>query len=780
LILSIVGASVILLVTEWIPMEVTALLVLGALAITGLISPTEALSGFSNPAVVTVWAVFILSGGLTRTGIGDLIGHRLLKLAGNRESVLIAVIMIGAGVLSAFMNNVAVAALMLPVVMDIARRTNRAPSGLLMPLAYGTLLGGLTTQIGTPPNILVSVALTENGLPSFSLFDFTPIGALIMLAGVLFMVLIGRRMLPARDMVEASQAAGGVDLDRQYHLQQYIFSARVPADSALAGRSLAQSRLGSALGFNVIAITGRGRNLLAPGPGDVLQPEDRLIIEGNIERLREIDHWRRLLSGTERIDTQKAFAADIQLAEAVVGVGAALEGRTLSEVGFRQQHDAMVLALRRDDTILRSNLQDLELRSGDTLLLQGAEAQIEKLSGAGDFSGFRRLTKSEAVTAYRLHARLLSTRVPEGSELVGKTLKDLRLGDALGLRILTVLKPDGSGRLPDPQEPLSAGETLLLEGRAEDLEVLSGYEELDIDTRVRPDMRQFVSEEVGMVEAVLTPRAAAIGKTLRQLHFRDKFGLSVLAVWRRGRVLNTNLRDLALDFGDALLLYGPVARMRVLGREADFVVLTAAAQEAPRTEKAWVATAVMSVTLIPVLFGWVPIYIAAVVGAAVMVLSRCLTMEEAYRSIEWKAVFLIAGMFPLGTALDSTGAAKYIAEAVVGQVGAYGPTAVLVGLLLLTFLATCFIPTAALVVLMAPIVLNTCSQMDLAPRAFMMAVAMAASASFMTPISHPANILVMGPGGYRFKDYIKVGGLLTLVVLAVLVFLLPLLWPLHP
>jgi di/tricarboxylate transporter len=282
------------------------------------------------------------------------------------------------------------------------------------------------------------------------------------------------------------------------------------------------------------------------------------------------------------------------------------------------------------------------------------------------------------------------------------------------------------------------------------------------------------------MEAVLTPRAAAIGKTLRQLHFREKFGLSVLAVWRRGKVLDANLRDLALDFGDALLLYGPLSKMKVLGREADFVVLTASAQEAARTEKAWVAAAIMAATLVPVLFGWIPIYIAAVVGAAVMVLSRCLTMEEAYRNIEWKAVFLIAGMFPLGTALDRSGAARFIAEAVVGQVGAYGPVAVLVGLLLLTFLATCFIPTAALVVLMAPIVLNTCNQMGLAPHAFMMAVAMAASASFMTPISHPANILVMGPGGYRFADYVKIGGLLTLVVLAVLVFILPLLWPLQP
>jgi di/tricarboxylate transporter len=153
-------------------------------------------------------------------------------------------------------------------------------------------------------------------------------------------------------------------------------------------------------------------------------------------------------------------------------------------------------------------------------------------------------------------------------------------------------------------------------------------------------------------------------------------------------------------------------------------------------------------------------------------------MEEAYRHIEWKAVFLIAGMLPLGTALDQTGAARFIAEGVVSLVGPFGPKAVMLGLVALTFLATCFVPTAALVVLMAPIVLNTSMDMGLSPYAFMMAIAMAASASFMTPISHPANILVMGPGGYRFWDYFKVGGLLTLVVLVIIVVVLPLFWPL--
>ena len=209
-------------------------------------------------------------------------------------------------------------------------------------------------------------------------------------------------------------------------------------------------------------------------------------------------------------------------------------------------------------------------------------------------------------------------------------------------------------------------------------------------------------------------------------------------------------------------------------------MLTESAQEELRLEKMKLSTVIMAGVLLPAILGWVPIYIAAVVGAALMVLTGCLTMEEAYRQIEWKAVFLIAGMLPLGTALDQTGAARLIAENVVALVGPYGPHAVMLGLVALTFVATCFVPTAALVVLMGPIALSTAANMGLSPYAFLMAIAMAASASFMTPISHPANILVMGPGGYRFSDYLKIGGLLTLVIMAIIIVVLPLFWPLNP
>jgi di/tricarboxylate transporter len=279
---------------------------------------------------------------------------------------------------------------------------------------------------------------------------------------------------------------------------------------------------------------------------------------------------------------------------------------------------------------------------------------------------------------------------------------------------------------------------------------------------------------------MLSPHSVLSGMTLGQINFRDKYGLTALAIWRQGRAIRSDLRDISLQFGDALLVYGPWKKLTVLGQEADFLVLTETAQEAPLEEKAKVAMTIMSGVLLPVMMGWIPIYIAVVIGAACMVLTRCLTMEEAYRYIEWKAVFLIAGMLPLGTALEKTGAARLLAEGVVGALGPFGPYAVLFGLLTITFAATSIIPTAALVVLMVPIALETAAELGISPHALMMGIAMAASSSFTSPISHPANILVMGPGGYRFVDYVKVGLPLTLLVLLVLMVVLPVFWPLNP
>ena len=781
LVLSILAVSIIFLVTEWIPMEVTALLVLGIVALTGLVTPVESLSGFSNPAVVTIWAVFILSGGLTRTGVANIIGNFVMKVAGNREITMIVVIMTTSGVMSAVMNNVAVAALMLPVVMDIARHKGTPPSRFLMPLAYGTLLGGLTTQIGTPPNILVTDFLRESGFKPFTFFDFTPIGLAVMFFGILFMALIGRHLLPKRDVARESSVKRKVDWKSQYDIHERIFRVTVPHGSVLINKTLGQIRMGSILGWNVIGITRGNRSIIAPGPNDTLYEGDSLTIEGRIENLNELKNWRKMKIEEGKFDLKNFFPDDIQFGEVSIPQNSPFVGNTINSMDFRNRFQANVLAIRRDGQIRRVGLQDQRLSVGDILLVAASENYLLKFEKTAGLDWLNQVAVTELASVYRLHEQMMIMQVPEDSVLVGKSLKESRLADALGTHVLGILRDKDSVFMPEPGEILQARDRLVVEGRLVDFEMLQGFEDLVVDQEEKTsDISSLVSEDTGLMEAILAPGTTLEGKTLRQLNFREKYGLNVLALWRAGRAYRSNLRDMEIRFGDALLLLGPRNRLQMLGSEPDFIVLTQTVQEKLRREKMKISMLIMFAVLFPVFMGWVPIYIAGVVGAAFMVLTGCLTMEEAYRQIEWKAVFLIAGMLPLGTALDKTGAAGWIAENVVAMVGPYGPDAVMFGLISLTFLATCFVPTAALVVLMAPIALNTSVNMGLSPYGLLMAISMAASASFTTPIAHPANILVMGPGGYKFLDYVKVGGLLTIVTLVVLMLIMPVFWPLHP
>lgn len=776
--LFILAMAIMFFVTEWIPMEVVALLALGTVAITGLVSPTEALSGFSSPAVVTVWAVFILSGGLTRTGVANIIGRNILRLAGRREFLIVTVVMLSAGIMSAFMNNVAVAALMLPVVMDISRQTGHPASRFLMPLAYGSLLGGLTTLIGTPPNILISEALRDNGLTPFKFFDYTPVGVAVMVAGIAFMVLIGRHFLPSRDVTRESSTTGQLSLRDRYELRERMFLMRIPANSVLVGKKLRESRLGSALGLHVMGIIRNSRTEVAPEPSTILFSGDRLIVEGRPDQMDELSHWRKLEVEQRSAQLEKLFSLNTAVAEVRLSAGSNLIGKTLNEAGFHDRFGVNILVIRRGDTLRRSDLQDEHLEADDTLLLQGIGDRLESIEKVDDFKSFRLVSVDDLEKVYRLHERLLIVRILEGSTLVGKSLQESRLGDALGMRVLSFFRADETMVMPEAGELLSVGDRLMMLGKLDDLFILQGLEQLEIEQEVLPDIDELESARVGLVEGMLSPRTTLAGKTLRQIHFREKYGLSVVAIWRAGKILRSNIRDIALRFGDALLLYGRRDKLALLGLEPDFLVLTESAQETPHFGKAKVSILIMLAVLLPVITGLVPIFISAVIGAAFMVLFGCLTMEEAYRDIEWKAVFLIAGMLPLGNALDQTGAAKFLAEGVVSMIGPFGPKAVLCGLIVLTFIATCFIPTAALVVIMAPIAISTSVNMGMSQYALMMAVAMAASASFMTPISHPANILVMGPGGYRFIDYLKIGLPLSLVVLLVLIFVLPYFWPL--
>jgi di/tricarboxylate transporter len=771
-ILAILGAAILLFVTERVRMDIVAVLVLVTLAVTGLVTPAEALSGFSNPAVVTVWAVLVLSAGLTRTGLAGLVGRQVLRLAGQSEVRLILVIMLAAAALSSIMNNVGVAALMLPVVVDIARSTGRPPSQLLMPLASATLLGGMLSLIGTPVNILISEVLREYGLRPFAMFDFAPTGLAVTLAGIGFMVLAGRHLLPMREIKRMPQGEP-VDLAEFFGLRERLYALRLPAGSLLAGKTLLQSRLGAVLGLNVVGILREGIVRLAPPPDAVLHAGDRLLVEGRLDQLTEFRNDRQIVIEEGLLDVEKLLSTEMGFAEVRFAASSLLPGQTLDQVGFRRRFGVVVLAIRRGGGVLRTQLEQRPLQRDDVLLIEGLHATLDALEAEPDFT----VNRIETAAEYRLEERLMLARVPSGSSLAGKTLVEGRLGDAYGLGVMGIVREGTTHLLPDAAERLAAGDLLLLKGRREDMQTIEGLQSLEVEKQVITDLGALESEHVGLIEAVLSPRTTLAGQTLRQIHFREKYGLSVLAVWRAGRAYRSGLRDMALQFGDALLLYGPRDRAQMLGTEPDFLVLTEAAQEAPRREKAWLALLIMAGVLVPVIAGWLPIAIAAVMGMVLMVLAGCLTMEEAYRAIEWKAVFLIAGMLPLGIALERSGAAHWVAGGLVAAAGGWGTVAVMAGLGLIAVLASQAMPNPAVAVLLAPIAISTAADLGASPYPLLMMVAVAASAAFLSPVGHPSNLLIMGPGGYRFTDYIRVGLPLTILALAVALLVIPLIWP---
>jgi di/tricarboxylate transporter len=779
LVLAILTISLILFVSEIIRMDLVALLVLGALAVSGLVDSKEAFAGFSNSAVITVWAMFILSEGLTRTGIANIIGNQVMRIAGRREISMIIVIMVTAAVLSAFMNNIGVAALMLPVVVSVARRTRIPASRLLMPLAYATLLGGLMTQIGTPPNLLISEAMTQNGYEAFGLFDFTPVGSAVMISGVLFVALIGRFLLP-KTAAARGRHRSQRSLRAHYKLQEQTFMMRVPRDSILIGKTLAESRIGISTGLIILALVRYGRSENLPSRQTVLRGGDSLLVQGRLDQFRELQRWSDLVIEREAPVLKSMVASKVVYAEVCVTEGSPLVSELIRRASFRTQFNVAVVGIQRGDRYRLTNLAYVPMRAGDRLLVQGELDDISNLDRFADFSEVELLKEERLKEKYQVDERMFVVRLPKYSDLADATLEKSRLTDVFDFRVLGIFRDGKLIVMPRSDEVLCGGDLLLIEGQPEDLDVLRGLQELEIETRVASHMGAFESERLTLMDATLDPRSALAGRTVGELNFRERYGIELAGIWREGAPIGSDIADARLQIGDALLMLGPRDRLQLIGKESDFLVLTPLGQAPPDTRRAPLAAAIMLGVVFSVMAGYAPIAIAAVVGSSIMVLTRCLNMEQAYRAIDWRAIFLIAGMLPLGTAMADTGAATYLASLVMDLLGSAGPWPVIMGLYLLTAMATMIIPTAALVVLMSPIVLSAMAEMEFQPETAMMAIAVAASASFTSPISHPANILVMGPGGYRFVDYLKVGVPLTILIFIVAMLLLPVFWPLTP
>jgi len=587
--LGIIVVALFIFATEKLRVDVVALLVLITVGLTGLVGTKEVFSGFSNSAVITVWAVYIVSGGLFNTGVADYMGRFILYLSGTSEIRLIAIIMIVCGSMSAFMNNVGATAMLLPAVVSISWQTKIPVSKLLIPLSFSSLLGGGITLIGTPANILATNIVTDRGLPTFGFFDFAPVGIAVFAAGILYMVFVGRHLLPVRQPP--------IDKKITNQLRSYLFEARVLVNGKLAGLSLLDSRLGADYDLTVVGIVRDKKTKKVLHRNTVIQPDDILLLEGSVDKL-------------------------------------------------------------------------------------------------------------------------------------------MSAKDALGLE-------------------------LIAEEQTE-LEVMDTGQDDDI------------------LEATLAPRSSMVGRSLQSLQFRDRFGFTVLAVQREGEMITKRLRSIKLQFGDNLLLQGPRDRIPSLHQGNDFLVLEAINIPKNVKHKMPIAIGILVSVIGLVVFARLDISLAMVMGAVAMVLTGCLSIEEAHESIDWRTVFLVAGMLPLGVAMESTGAARYIADLMLGAIGGWGPLAALAGVYLLAAIITQPMSNAAAMVLVVPIAIDTATSLEANHLAFVLAVVVGGVTSFLTPVGHKANVLVFGPGGYKFFDYARVGGLLTVVLFVVTMLVLPIFFPLFP
>ncbi len=593
---TILGAAILMLLSDRIRPDLVALLVMLSLGLTRVLTVQDTFSGFSRSAVITILAIFILAEGLQRSGVTDRLGTWLLHLTKGSEIQLVLSVTLTGAILSLFMNNIAAAAVLLPAVMDASRKLKISPARLLIPLAFGTILGGMATLF-TTTNILASSLLHDQGLTGFGVLDFLPMGIPIVLVGVAFLAFFGRRLLSSRFPIEdrLDTQPMEIDLAEVYRLKDRLIRARVPTGSSLTGKYLRESGLRETYKLNLIALERNGQGLLAPTSETMIQPGDQLILSGRAEEI---------------------------------------------------------------------NQQFLQ-------------------------------------------------------------------------SVITII-----------QEPATSDTTL-------------------------------ETSTMSLIEAVLAPRSNFIGQNLRQVHFREKYSMSVIAIWRAGRPIRTALSDLPLQFGDALLMLTPRANIKLLHSEPNLILLQEHEQIRTKAHgKAWLAILIMGLSVI--LSSIFNAYIGEIMlgGALAMVLAGILTMDEAYRAIDWKSVFIIAGMLPLGIAIANTGAGSSLGNLAQKVVSFAGPHALLLVLILVTAALSQVMNGAAVTAMMVPIGISIARQIGMDPRSLVMGIVLAASMAFITPFGHPVNILVMGPAGYRIQDYLRVGLPLTILLIILVVLLLPVFWPL--
>lgn len=607
LIFLVLAVTVILFIWGRWRHDLVAMAALLGCVLLGLLRPEEAFLGFGHPAVITVACVLVLSKGLQLSGAVDAMMQKMLP-SSDSPTVMITVLMSIGALFSAFMNNVGAMALLMPVAIQVATKLSLPPGRVLMPLAFGTILGGMTTLVGTPPNIIVSGFRAETGSQGFAMFDFTPVGLTVAVVGVVFVALIGWRLVPSR-----KQAAGS-----SFDTGTYLAEVRVEEGSQSLGKSL-----------------------------------------------RQIDH--------EMDET-----------------------------------DAQVVGLVRNAFRVSAPSQSRILRAGDILII---EAEPESLSQV--------LSKFEF--------KLVEDRIPPK---VDKT------------------------------------------NQSESAEVDSA------DEAPAEVKKESESDDIVLQELVVMPRSAISGRTAKGLQIRGRYGVNLLAISRRGRRSIKRLRLTRIEAGDVLLMQGELEAISDFAASLGCMPLAQRAIGIVVTKRVMLALFIMVLAVTGAATGLIPTAISFALGVLAYMALNIVPLQSAYDAVDWSVIVLLGALIPVASVTASTGAADLLAKALLDNFAQGHPVVALGLILVITMSLSDFMNNAATAAVMCPIAISTASQLGVNPDSFLMSVAIGASCAFLTPIGHQNNTLILGPGGFRFGDYWKMGLPLELLVVAISLPLLLMVWPL--
>ena len=616
--LVILALSALFFVNGKIRSDLVALCALVLLMICKILTPEEALSGFSNPIVIMMVGLFVVGGAIFKTGLAKMISSKILQLAGKSELKLFILIMVVTAFIGAFVSNTGTVALMLPIVVSMAMNANINPSRFLMPLAFASSMGGMATLIGTPPNLVVQEALKNAGFDNLSFFSFTPVGLVCVLTGIIILIPLSKIFLAKKDDNNKKETSGGrtpKELAQKYQLSDNLYRLRVTSGSLVCNKTLQKLNITQTYNLTILEIRRK-----SPSQGRFMKTVDQK------------------LAGP-----------------------------------------------------------DTELKENDILYVFGAFDKIEL------FARENRLSLTES-------------RVTE----------------------------------------FAGG----------------------------PSDEKLSVQEIGIAEVLLMPDSKLINKAVKDSGFRDKYGVNILGIQRKNEYILSDIKEVKMHSGDILLIQGTwdsIARMS--HKQSQWVVLGPPVEEASKVTldyKAPVAALIMICMIAAMVFDFIPIppVAAVLIAAILMVLTGCFrNVEDAYKTINWESIVLIAAMLPMSLALEKTGASNLISEKLVSGLGDYGPLVLMAGIYFTTSLLTMFISNTATAVLVAPIALQSALTIGVSPYPFLLAVTVGASMCFASPFSTPPNALVMSAGKYTFMDYVKVGMPLQIIMGIVMIFILPLLFP---